>query len=235
MKIIKLLASVALLASVSFACEKEKEPKIPLSQTIGQIDSEDLATADGVLSASVQTIYGDTNAPLNMTQALFFKDQNPGQMVAAGDVFVNGNKMQNMGGMYTFGGMVDLDFENGIEWKVSGSAEVPAFEYKIVKNFPILDSVAFNENHDRGKDMLIQFPEAKNYDELGVVLGNFTRLVPKGASSITIKSDDIIANTSSGPNPLTVSAIVYEKYSISGKNYFIVNQVTMNAVVNMID
>jgi hypothetical protein len=235
MKILKLLASVAFVASITLACEKEKEPKVPLSQTIGAIDSEDLEDADGFLSASIQSFYGDTNMAINLAQAMFFKDQNPVNSVAAGKVFVNGNQMQNMAGMYTFGGLVDLKFADGVEWEVEGSADVPAFKYKLVKNFPVLDSIAFNEEHNRGKDMLIQFPDAKNYDELFISIGNFERLVPKGAKSITIKSSDLMANTSSGINPLVVSAIVYEKNVVSGKTYYILNQVTIQGEVNMLD
>lgn len=214
------------------SCEEERPPRVPLNNTIGEVDSS-LPEADGVLIGVMYLDQANPQMELNFAQALFYNNRDESSLVGAGSVFVNGTQLTNTGGVYTYTGMGSLGFDDGVEWEVSGSNNVPAFTHPMFKQFPVIGKVNYMSNHNRNNDLVIQIAEAMNYDELELTIDGLTKKIPRNTKLITITSAELMANTNPGVTDIILEAAVFEKRVVGGdKNFYFINLTGFTGEIN---
>lgn len=222
-------------AIVFVACDKDEEeliPEVPTSTTETTDPAPPTPTiegADGALwairSVSSQTIAGMTvDINIGLAVAAFTDDDNFASLVDVGTVEVDGNALtKNANNSYTFTPTTTdptgIDFDNEVNWVISGGSGFQAFNTSMTITFPEVSEITSGTTVSKSAGYTLTVDDVTAADSVLFMVGDVIKYVTGNGESCTFSPDEL-AGLSNGTSFATVAGLSSTPTVSDGKTIY---------------
>jgi hypothetical protein len=205
--------------------------------------SDALGVLVGVKTVTTQNVGGfETSLALGTAVAVFPTTAGATTFADAGTVINNTktlSKQNNNSYVFTPAttDVTGIDFSGGSEWEVSGSSNVPAFNYTYAPfpSNPKITSSVSEVNLANGYNFTLQNANS-NADSVLFILASGSKYVsktlPGNATSANFSASDLATLTTSSQGLIQVTPYKIKSDIVNGKKYYFINQVTVSNFAN---
>jgi len=238
MKKIIYLLSLSVFAFVG--CEEDNpEPDNPDDSNNSTTVTPQFAGADGTLVAvRTKSGVGPFAITTGVGVAVFSDNGDFTNPVDAGDVSVNGTALVrgDNNAYYSIPGIANptgVNFNNGVDWAVSGSADVNAFTYSPAqRNFPGVNGINGAAVVSKSSDYTLSANSITDADSV-VFMVQDVLVTTEGTTTTYTFTAAELANIATGAGIVQVVGYNYETQTIDGKNYYFVKETVLTQFVTI--
>ncbi|MEQ9063948.1 MAG: hypothetical protein RIE58_07210 [Vicingaceae bacterium] len=213
-------------------------PAAPENPIPGFIDGS--GTLVGIQSRTFQNVpfVGTVPFDLGLAVAVFYNTPQDQTFLDAGTVTANSEnlkKQNNNSYVYTPGptNTEGIDFSLGeVDWSVSGSTDIPAFNRTNFNGFPEVDELTSEKTIDRSMDYTLSSASISGADSIIFMIGGILHIVAGGNNSSTFTAAEL-GTLNAGQNFAQITGYNYTFYSDQGKKFYYVNETVVTQSVTL--
>lgn len=228
------LLAVPLMMAAS--CAKEENPDNKNNETSSSPKLGD-GTLVAVRSETLQsTPIGDMTVTVGTAVAVFNGGNNYSSFAEAGNVKVNNENLQKFANnSYVFTPSVTnptgIEFGNSVQWSVTGSGGVPAFEHTMTGGFPSVGNITSSADVSKA-GYTLTIASASNADSIYFMVNDVVKRLPGSARTATFTQADL-SSQKTGTGIVSVAAWRFSTAAYGGKTFYFVNETVKQKTVNI--